>query len=247
MEENKKETVRKRRTTLSKETVSGKETASDKETVSGKETVLTCYDMQQARKRKTTKKTPAKKKCKPRGGNSPMIGMNGYNLNAGDNARFLGVNLALLNMPAIDMKDPVQVQQRLSEYIQLYLEADMKPTVAGMAISLNGMSRQQLWAIVHDAPAGGTGHKAAVAPEVSDCIKKTYFLLENLWETYMNTGKINPVAGIFLGKNNYNYRDQTEHVVTPNLNSDSEYSAEEIRERYIGNTEQKRLSDEETE
>lgn len=241
MEENKKETVRKRRTTLSKET------ASDKETVESKETVLTCYDMQQARKRKTTKKAPAKKKCKPRGGNSPMIGMNGYNLNAGDNAKFLGVNLALLNMPAIDMKDPVQVQQRLSEYIQLYLEADMKPTVAGMAISLNGMSRNQLWAIVHDAPTGSTGYKAALPSNVTDCIKKTYFLLENLWETYMNTGKINPVAGIFLGKNNYNYRDQTEHVVTPNLNSDSEYSAEEIRERYIGNAEQKRLSDGETE
>ena len=59
MEENKKETVRKRRTTLSKET------ASDKETVQGKETVLTCYDMQQARKRKTTKKAPERRSANP--------------------------------------------------------------------------------------------------------------------------------------------------------------------------------------
>ena len=46
----------------------------------------------------------------------------------------------------------------------------------------------------------------------------------------MQTGKINPVSGIFLGKNNYGYRDQVEHVVTPNVN-DSDFSANDIRLR----------------
>jgi hypothetical protein len=32
----------------------------------------------------------------------------------------------------------------------------------------------------------------------------------------MANGKINPVSGIFLGKNNFGYQDEQEYVVTPN-------------------------------
>ena len=39
--------------------------------------------------------------------------------------------------------------------------------------------------------------------------------LEQLWEYYMQNGKINPVSGIFLGKNNFGYVDKTEHVIEP--------------------------------
>lgn len=123
-----------------------------------------------------------------------------------------------------------------------WVNADMKPTVAGMAMALNGMSRQTLWAITHDAPLGGRGNYSTLPPSVTDTIKKAYFLLENLWESYMNSGKVNPVAGIFLGKNNYGYQDKTEYVLTPNQQNDNDYSADEIRERYIASDQQKRLS-----
>ena len=33
---------------------------------------------------------------------------------------------------------------------------------------------------------------------------------------YMNTGNINPVSGIFLMKNNFGYRDQTEYTISTN-------------------------------
>jgi hypothetical protein len=65
-----------------------------------------------------------------------------------------------------------------------------------------------------------------------DSIKKAYKLMENMWENYMQNGKINPVSGIFLGKNNFGYQDKTEYVVTPNTNSDNDYNAEDIRKRY---------------
>ena len=87
---------------------------------------------------------------------------------------------------------------------------------------------------------------STLRPEVTDCIKKAYILLENLWETYMSSGKVNPVAGIFLGKNNYKYQDKTEYVLTPNQQSDNDYDADEIRERYIVADQQKRLSDNST-
>ena len=67
--------------------------------------------------------------------------------------------------------------------------------------------------------------------------------MENMWETYMNSGKVNPVAGIFLGKNNYGYQDKTEYVLTPNTQSDNDYDADAIRERYIAADQQKKLTD----
>lgn len=193
------------------------------------------------------KKYSPKNKRKPRGGNSPVIGDNGLMVEPGDNAKFMEVNLALFNMPDINMEDADEVRQRLNDYFALYTQHDMKPTVAGMALALNGMQRRQLWAITHDQPTGGTGYKAALPPDVTYAIKKAYKMMENLWETYMNSGKVNPVAGIFLGKNNYGYQDKTEYVLTPNAQQDSEYSADEIRQRYIAADQTKRLSEGEDE
>ena len=172
-------------------------------------------------------------KKKPRGGNSPVIGDNGLMLEKGDNAKIMSINIALFNMQDIDMTDAQAVTDRLGEYFALYEQADLKPTVAGMAIALNGMSRQTLTAIAHDRVTGSTGYKSALPPEVTTIIKKAYKMMENMWETYMNSGKINPVSGIFLGKNNYGYQDKTEYVLTPNTQNDSDYDAEDIRQRYL--------------
>lgn len=184
-------------------------------------------------------KKPVKKKGKPRGGNSPVIGDNGLMVEPGDNAKFMRVNLVLFNMEKIDMTDVEAVQNRINDFFVLYASNDMKPTVAGMAMALN-MDRRRLWEIK-------TGNKGIstpdLPPEVQDTIKKAYNLMENLWETYMNSGKVNPVAGIFLGKNNYGYQDKTEYVLTPNAQSDNDYDADAIRERYIAADQQKRLSD----
>lgn len=172
-------------------------------------------------------------KKKPRGGNSPVIGMNGYDLQPGDNTKILEVNMALLNFPNIDLKDVEQVQQRLNDYFMLYAQADLKPTVVGMAIALNGHSRQWLWALTHDRPLGGRGNEVSLPLEVTNAIKKAYFMMENQWESYMNSGKINPVSGIFLGKNNFGYSDKQEYVVTPNIQQDNDYDPNSIRKRYL--------------
>lgn len=172
-------------------------------------------------------------KKKPRGGNSPVIGDNGLMLEKGDNTKIMSINIALFNMQDIDMTDAQAVTGRLGEYFALYEQADLKPTVAGMAIALNGMSRQTLTAIAHDRVTGSTGYKSALPLEVTTVIKKAYKMMENMWETYMNSGKINPVSGIFLGKNNYGYQDKTEYVLTPNTQNDSDYDAEDIRQRYL--------------
>ena len=189
------------------------------------------------------KRFSPKNKRKPTGRNSPVIGDNGLNLDPGDNTKYLGVQMELFNMPNIDLNNPEEVLSRLNEFFALYAKNDMKPTVAGMALSLNSMNRRTLIAIVRDYATGGTGYKSALPKSVTLIIKKAYFLMENLWETYMNSGKINPVAGIFLGKNQFDYQDKTEYVVTPNRNNDSDYSVDDIKSRYLKSDSPSLLSD----
>lgn len=106
------------------------ETVVTKETVSSEETAVVPTGND-----KPVKKT--KKKGKPRGGNNWLKPENiAPGLEAGDNTKFLSVNMALMNMPDIDMENPLEVQQRLSDYFALYAQYDMKPTVVGMAIAL---------------------------------------------------------------------------------------------------------------
>jgi hypothetical protein len=171
-------------------------------------------------------------KKKPRGGNSPVIGMNGYNLKEGDNNKITKLSLEIFNMPAIDLENPEEVIQRLNDYFMIYANADMKPTVAGMAMALNGMDRRTLLAIVNDYPTGGNGYKTSLPSSVARIIKKAYKIMETSWESYLTAGKLNPVTGIFLAKNNFGYKDQNEYVLTPNTRDDSPVSADEIKARY---------------
>ena len=170
-------------------------------------------------------------KKKPRGGNSPVIGNNGLMTEPGDTSTYLTMNMEIFNLPKIDMYNPVEVNQRLGEYFEIYAKYDVKPTVAGMALAL-GISRQTLSAIAHDKSTGSTGYLSALPSDVTDSIKKAYVIMETLWENYMTNGKINPVSGIFLAKNNFQYKDQTETVITPNTQKE-QYSTESIRERYL--------------
>ena len=52
---------------------------------------------------------------------------------------------------------------------------------------------------------------------------------------YMQNGKINPVSGIFLMKNNLGYTDKQEVIVTPKktLDGDMTRSPEELRRMYV--------------
>lgn len=124
----------------------------------------------------------------------------------GDNSRYLRHALATLNMPPIDISDPKQVSARLDWYFNHCADNEMKPTVKGFCNSL-GISRVTLMEWRNGTYRKDT-HQAIIL--------KAYDLLEELWEDYMLNGKINPVSGIFLGKNLWNYVDKQDVVLTPN-------------------------------
>ena len=149
----------------------------------------------------------------------------------GDNQKYIGVSLQLFQLPTIDLHKPEQVEERLAEYFKIHFAADMKPTVAGMAMAL-GIDRRRLWEIKTGASTSNRWVEELPTP-TKDSIKKAYDFMENLWENYMQNGKINPVSGIFLGKNNFGYQDKTEYVVTPNVQNDSDYNKDDIMARYL--------------
>lgn len=135
-------------------------------------------------------------------------------------------------LPKIDLHDSKAVEARIAEYFSIYAKYDTKPTVKGLANAL-GVDRRRLWEI----STGNYNHPgskyASIPAESGDSIKRAYGLLEELWENYMANGKINPVTGIFLAKNNYDYQDKVEHVITPNVKQESDFSAEDIQKRYL--------------
>lgn len=168
-------------------------------------------------------------KKKPRGGNNILTDA-ALNVEAGDNAKYVMLGMKLFNLPAIDLRDPEQVGARLNEFFAIHAEADMKPTVSGMGMAL-GLDRRRLWEI--KTGNFGTQKSLSELPTLTkDLIKKAYEYMEILMENYMQNGKINPVSGIFLMKNNFAYLDKVEHVITPNMNSDSDYNKEDIKARY---------------
>ena len=149
-----------------------------------------------------------------------------------DQSKFMRVNIALYNMDKVDMTDPTAVKARIAEYFELHSREGVKPTVTGMGMAL-GVDRRRLWEIVTGNFGNTRGSLTQLPPETTDAIKKAYDFLETLWENYMENGKINPVSGIFLGKNNFGYQDKTEYVLTPNQNQEQNYDADSIKQRYL--------------
>ena len=151
----------------------------------------------------------------------PKIGQS--NIAPGDNARFLKNALEVNKLPPINTADAEAVEERIQWYFCYCMENDAKPTVTGLALSI-GVSRRMLsnW-------ANGTNR----AETHKDIVRKAYQIMETLWEDYMLNGKINPIPGIFLGKNQFGYQDKTEVVVTPNNKLGSAGDPEAIRRRYL--------------
>jgi hypothetical protein len=129
----------------------------------------------------------------------------------GDNSRYLGHALTIMRMPIVDLNDPEAVRERCEWYFEHCFSNDMKPTVSGLCNAFK-ISRKTLleW-------KRGTYRKDTHQAIILDA----YAVMETLWEDYMQNGKINPVSGIFLAKNNYDYTDKQEMVLTPNTQQET--------------------------
>lgn len=142
----------------------------------------------------------------------------------GDNTKYIRHNLQLSMLPEVDITDKAAVESRIHQYFEICAQNGMKPSVEGMAVAF-GTDRQSLWRYAN-------GQIKKVPKNVCDTLKKGYAILNAQMADYMQNGKINPVAGIFLMKNNMAYRDETEVIITPNTVMGEAQEADVIAERY---------------
>lgn len=164
------------------------------------------------------------------------------NIEPGDNTKFLttAMEVQALGARKVDLRNYDDVRDRISQYFNLMATRDQKPTMTGLAMAM-GFSHQRINEIVQNLPSGGrNGYSARLGytenptkPEVRELITAAVNVMKNLWEDYMQNGKINPACGIFLGKNFYDMKDEVEHHVTADVNPVDQYSAEDIAARYI--------------
>lgn len=152
-----------------------------------------------------------------------------YNFEPGDNSRNISFLLKIAELPKIDLYKPEEIKERTMLYFHMCEEADMKPLVSSYAASI-GLSRRELYEI-RTGKFNNFWHKHfdRLPAESIAVIRSAHDFLEQLWETNMVQGKVNVVAGIFLGKNNFGYQDNVDYTITPGK---QETNADEIIKRY---------------
>ena len=140
----------------------------------------------------------------------------------GDRGRYIRHALASWNLPPLDLADADAVEERIMWYFNHCLEDDMKPTVSGMCNAL-GCDRRTFY-------EWGIGKNRSDTH--TDLIKRVRNKLEELYEGWMVDGKVNPVVGIFLGKNHFGYTDKQDIEITPKNPLGEGENPKEIAERY---------------
>jgi len=130
---------------------------------------------------------------------------------------------SITNLPPITVSDITQVENRINEYLDICENDGLKPSVMGLCNALN-IDKRTLYRWANGEARPGTHQEVIV---------RYYRMLEEFWELQMQEGKINPVSGIFLGKNHFGYADKQEVVLTPHNPLGEVTDQKELEERYL--------------
>ena len=123
------------------------------------------------------------------------------------------------------VKSDEELAERLNDYFTRCAMNGQVPTVEEMCMS-TGYS----YATCYDWEVG---RNKGFSSETSNIIKKAKDVLKTFDAKLVISGKLNFLAYCFRAKNYYGMVDKQEMVVTPNVNNDSDYNAEDIRARYL--------------
>lgn len=155
--------------------------------------------------------------------NRPDLQKFGYEYaEPGDNAKFLRWARVGVNLPRIDISDPVQVEKRINEYFDFCEQNDRKPQIKGLGN----------WLGVDDETVANWRKGVYRADTHLALIKKAVDIIQEQWWDYGQNGKVNPAAWIFIGKNAFGMKDVQDVVLTPN-NPLQELDNQEAQRRMI--------------
>ena len=139
-------------------------------------------------------------------------------------ARLLQMNEDIMNLSKVDINNPEEVRNRVRDYFEIMKKYKEKPTQAGLSLAL-GINRKKVRTIAENV-------SGQYNEEVSAEIRQVLVLYESLWESYMLNGDIPPQNGIFIGKNQFGYKDVVEQNQVVEVRP--QIDAESIKAKYIG-------------
>lgn len=136
-------------------------------------------------------------------------GLEQSNMKSDENERFIRHSLELFaNIPLnVRLCQPDEIRERCISYFEKCIEDNMKPNVAGFALAI-GCTRVTLMNYI----SGVT----PIPTENQQELIHFYSVLNSLIEDYIMNGKMHPLSGVFLSKNNFGYKDSSEVVQVDN-------------------------------
>lgn len=127
----------------------------------------------------------------------------------GFNSEYTKRAMLLWAQPKVNNMEEFNV--RVKEYFEYCVQTDYKPSVEGLSCAL-GIDRRTFycWSVGQRVPFGE-------GEELMEACQHAKSVLNTLLTDFMQNGKINPVTGIFLLKNNFGYTDE---VIQVNVDAD---------------------------
>ena len=144
--------------------------------------------------------------------NFPTGAMN--NVEPSEIGKIVSIMDSLRKMKPVSKRNPEEIQERITEYLKVCSENEIRPTVEGMALSL-GVTRAMLWKWEQDEGS-----------EAGKIVSRAKELINAMITTLSCTGKINPMYGIWLQKNHFGYSD-TKTIELKSANDNHQDSIEE--------------------
>jgi len=137
--------------------------------------------------------------------------------------QYLKFAMKIKGLSKIDLNDVVKVKERTKEFFDLCDSVGVRPTRAGYALALGCTTTKIDWIM---------NNKSMVDTKTAEIVKEAMQVLEMVWETCMVEGKINPVSGIFIAKNQFGYVDSKEVIVAPKEDNKT-LDEEEFQKKYL--------------
>lgn len=127
------------------------------------------------------------------------------------NSRVMAFGRELIKFEAPDFASAESVEDAFMRYLEMCERHGIRPMVTSMANAF-GMHRNELYYIAVDDKRTVNWRNGILTPESRCAVKKCYDFLNTAWESYLMDEKGNPVKWLFLGKNYFGMKDQSEQV-----------------------------------
>lgn len=116
----------------------------------------------------------------------------------------------LFMLPTIDMEDPEAVRDRYFELLELSEKYGRAITIEALSMGFETTREEIVEFSKGERCRLGARLSANSVPIFQKCLNS----VAGIWATHMSSGDFKqPVAGIFIGKNNFGYGDVTETVI----------------------------------